>query len=415
MFKSSSDLPGWTASEFDRYKDYMGDNWRSPTEIGHNNPPSNGDPGSDLGHRIGFHIPEWVPREKVRAFERHLQEQGLYPDRLAALDQAVYRVRASQEVSAAEYRIYDAVLDTSKGKHRCSLFDMDKLGFLAAIKDRSNASKLVDALEKAQAVTTLRFTEGRVGTPSSRKVLIAPVITAEDRERATTERIFAEMEAAKVAGLAKRAEDARNRYQRKHPQSSSGEEYHENKLLVVDNTTRASSGDDHHENGVSSGKNPFSSGAGYHLLNHIVKPHRDTTQTSSQGTGPDLGGGLSATPELVDTTKTEGSKPCSLQKSCASPRGSEIDLQFEEFWKAFPAGRKQGKGDALDLFRQIVTGKHKKRPRTSAAILIDAVKRYAATKPDPKYTPMPTTWLSGGRWMDDLSGQPKPGSKYDAY
>jgi hypothetical protein len=44
VFKASSpspsDLPpGWTASEFERYKDHMGDNWLPPPEIGHNGPP----------------------------------------------------------------------------------------------------------------------------------------------------------------------------------------------------------------------------------------------------------------------------------------------------------------------------------------------------------------------------------------
>jgi hypothetical protein len=43
MFKaspSSGDLPpGWTASDFDEYKDYMGDNWLPPSEPGHNGPP----------------------------------------------------------------------------------------------------------------------------------------------------------------------------------------------------------------------------------------------------------------------------------------------------------------------------------------------------------------------------------------
>src|SRR5262245_30640333 len=148
MFKASSppgdQPPGWTAAEFDRYKEHMGDNWRPPADIGHNNPPSNGDPGPDLGHHIGFQVPDWVPRDKVRSFEQALQEQGPYPDRLAALDQAAYRVRASHAISPAGYRIYDVVLDTSKGEHRCLLFDMDKVGFLAAINDRSNASKLVD-------------------------------------------------------------------------------------------------------------------------------------------------------------------------------------------------------------------------------------------------------------------------------
>jgi hypothetical protein len=137
--------------------------------------------------------------------------------------------------------------------------------------------------------------------------------------------------------------------------------------------------------------------------------------------------------ETVDTTKPGGSD-CSPGSPSASPSASQrkdaspieppakagsggidpVELQFEEFWAAFPGGRKKGKGDALDLFRQIVTGKHKKR-RASAATLVDAAKRYAATKPDPKYTPMPTTWLNGGRWMDDLSDQPKRGSKYDAF
>jgi hypothetical protein len=44
MFKASSPPddppPGWTASEFDQYKEYMGNNWRPPAHIGHNNPPA---------------------------------------------------------------------------------------------------------------------------------------------------------------------------------------------------------------------------------------------------------------------------------------------------------------------------------------------------------------------------------------
>src|SRR5262245_57970380 len=117
MFKASSDLsPGWSASEFDVYKEYMGDNWRPPADIGHNNPPGNSDPGPDLGHRIGFHIPEWVPRDQVRDFERTLQEQGPYPDRMAALDHAAYRVRSTTSISHRGFRLYDGILDTSKGE-----------------------------------------------------------------------------------------------------------------------------------------------------------------------------------------------------------------------------------------------------------------------------------------------------------
>jgi hypothetical protein len=39
-------------------------------------------------------------------------------------------------------------------------------------------------------------------------------------------------------------------------------------------------------------------------------------------------------------------------------------------------------------------------------VIIAAAKRYADTRPDPQYTPMPSTWLNGGRWEDDEC-QPK--------
>jgi hypothetical protein len=243
------------------------------------------DPGPDRTFRITFDIPEWVSREKVRVFQGALQEQGPYPNRLGALDQAAYRIRASLEVSPAEFRIYDAVLDVSKGDRRCSLLDMDKIAFLAGISDRSNAAKLVKSLEEKGAVVALRFTEGKIATASSRKVLVAPVITAEDRSGATVARIYAEMEEAKVARLSKLAEDARSRHRLKHPQSPSrGEEHHEKEepSLVVRNTTRAASrgdghhdnsgvsrGDGHHENGVASRGDPsISRGDEHHILNH---------------------------------------------------------------------------------------------------------------------------------------------------
>jgi hypothetical protein len=80
-----------------------------------------------------------------------------------------------------------------------------------------------------------------------------------------------------------------------------------------------------------------------------------------------------------------------------------VALQFEEFWAAFPRGRKQDKGGALVTFRKVVTGKH--THKASAVTLIEGAKRFATTNPDPKFTPMPTTWLNGGRWMDDLDDQ----------
>jgi hypothetical protein len=183
MFKSpcSSDPPpGWTAEEFARYKEYMGGNWLPPPELGHNGPPDN-DCGPDENHQITFHVPEWVPLTQVRDFERFLKGQGRYPGRLAAIDQAAFRARADAAISHRCYRLYDAILDMSKGEHRCSILDLDKLGFIAGILDPSNVSKIVQELEGSGRVKVLRYTEGRLASQASRKVLIAPVITAEDR------------------------------------------------------------------------------------------------------------------------------------------------------------------------------------------------------------------------------------------
>src|SRR5262245_33614011 len=187
--------PNWTACELARFRAYMGDNWLPPADIGHNNPPSNVDPAPDLSHRIGFQIPEWVPRTQVQEFEGILQAQGPFPERMAALDNAAYRVRATQSVSHRGFRLYDGILDMSKGEHRCCLLDLDKLGFIVGILDRANASKVLDELEQPGLVKALRFTEGRFRVPKSRKVLVAPVITAEDRRQATTGRVLADAEA----------------------------------------------------------------------------------------------------------------------------------------------------------------------------------------------------------------------------
>jgi hypothetical protein len=37
----------------------------------------------------------------------------------------------------------------------------------------------------------------------------------------------------------------------------------------------------------------------------------------------------------------------------------------------------------------------------TAEAIIAAIKRYAATKPDPEYTPAPARWLNEARWLDD--------------
>jgi hypothetical protein len=187
--------------------------WKpSKAGVSHNGPPeTEGDPGPDKTYRITFRIPEYVSREKVREFERILQEQGPFSSRLAALDQAAYRVRAAQSVTARAYRVYDAILDISRGNHRCSLQYLDKIGYLAGAADRSVASKVISELEEGGHVATLKFTEGPLGAPTSRRLFIAPIVLAEDRARITSTRVYEEADAAKASTLRKRAEEARNR------------------------------------------------------------------------------------------------------------------------------------------------------------------------------------------------------------
>lgn len=88
-----------------------------------------------------------------------------------------------------------------------------------------------------------------------------------------------------------------------------------------------------------------------------------------------------------------------------------LDQAFEEFWRSFPDGRKQGKGDARDAFCKIVQGRHRKGLRAKAETLIAAAKGYAASKPDREFVPMPSTWLNGGRWedADAATVAPSPG------
>jgi hypothetical protein len=122
-------------------------------------------------------------------------------------------------------------------------------------------------------------------------------------------------------------------------------------------------------------------------------------------------------PESETDTELEAEKKkelCAVLPFRATTRRDcsteEIDFRFEEFWAAFPKGRKKGKGKAKALFRQIARGGHHSL-KASAETLISAAKAYAAVAPDPQFTPMPQTWLAGGRWEDDLeqiAAQAKP-------
>lgn len=72
-------------------------------------------------------------------------------------------------------------------------------------------------------------------------------------------------------------------------------------------------------------------------------------------------------------------------------RATSSDPLFDEFWLAYP--RKTDKANARKAWPKAV----KKKP---AVEIIAAAAAYAATRPDPKFTAHPSTWLNGERWDD---------------
>jgi uncharacterized protein YdaU (DUF1376 family) len=74
---------------------------------------------------------------------------------------------------------------------------------------------------------------------------------------------------------------------------------------------------------------------------------------------------------------------------------SEIENLFEEFWTAFPKGRKKSKGSALESFFKAAK---KAEPRS----IIEAATAYAASDEGRgAYVKMPSTWLNQECWNDD--------------
>ena len=73
---------------------------------------------------------------------------------------------------------------------------------------------------------------------------------------------------------------------------------------------------------------------------------------------------------------------------------------FDAFWASYPtAPRKTDRPKAREAFWSIVHGKHVGIPRTAASVIVAGAAAYAATRPDPQFVPLPTTWLNGERWQ----------------
>lgn len=109
-------------------------------------------------------------------------------------------------------------------------------------------------------------------------------------------------------------------------------------------------------------------------------------------------------PETETETEDRGQKDISSEaaKSRRSrrPQPAAADPDFEAWWKTYP--RREAKGAAEKAYAAA------KKIATAEELLAGATKarqRYT----DPKFTPMPATWLNQKRWQDE-SGASGPSS-----
>lgn len=81
-----------------------------------------------------------------------------------------------------------------------------------------------------------------------------------------------------------------------------------------------------------------------------------------------------------------------------------LETNFQTFYDAYP--RRESRGAALKAYRQAVK---KADPPT----ILAAAQRFRTSRAgqDPKFTPLPATWLNAEKWADDPTGVPAQPSK----
>lgn len=157
-------------------------------------------------------------------------------------------------------------------------------------------------------------------------------------------------------------------------------------------------------------------------------PRGDTSWVDQDNTNENNGGDEHEQSRRAAKPEARSQKPDTKKdKTPPSPKGglrqrdfedAVLTRQFEEFWQAFPGsapptGRKTDKAKVWDAFKRLVTNTHRQRLRATAEELIAAARAYAATNPDPKYIPLPMTWMNGGRWTDYAGASQLAGSAGD--
>ena len=113
------------------------------------------------------------------------------------------------------------------------------------------------------------------------------------------------------------------------------------------------------------------------------------------GRGPVNHGGHSI--EYHISIDNRDSIPAGAEKDCAknahTDPPSATNQMFDAFWQAYP--KRVAKGAAIRAFNTAM------KIATFSEIM-DGVRRYAQTRPDPQFTPHPTTWLNQQRWADEI-------------
>jgi hypothetical protein len=96
-----------------------------------------------------------------------------------------------------------------------------------------------------------------------------------------------------------------------------------------------------------------------------------------------------SSPPMINNSTPSPTSDLAKAKSIKSVLGESL---FEGFWTVYP--RKIGKGAARKAYRHALT-------RASHAEIFAGAKAFAASKPDPQFTPHASTWLNADRWLDE--------------
>lgn len=137
----------------------------------------------------------------------------------------------------------------------------------------------------------------------------------------------------------------------------------------------------------------------------VSEPNDDNRGNVDTGgnvsTGVKADGDTGIRQELDKDLTSKDTPLLALEPDQEPPADAGLRMAFEEFWKAYPPGRKTDKAKAFGLFSKISQSKSKNPyMRATPSELIAGARAFAATRPNPDYTPMPTSWLNKGGWLE---------------